>query len=181
MLGRFIFLIYGKQSIEFKVLEKGIQVFCDVILLHSNRFRKLQESKLSMVNPAWLIAWRMTHDAWHMTHDAWCMMHDAWCMIHDTWYMIHDTWYMICAIGTVAFSAVVLCNSSSIYSICVIGMRVLADSRLKVSRTYKSAAGRDRWGSKPDGLSSLGQRSLEEVDHNGKMMVQQCRNVDAKK
>ena len=52
MLGRFIFLIYGKQSIEFKVLEKGIQVFCDVILLHSNRFRKLQESKLSMVNPA---------------------------------------------------------------------------------------------------------------------------------
>ena len=95
MLGRFIFLIYGKQSIEFKVLEKGIQVFCDVILLHSNRFRKLQESKLSMVNPAWLIAWRMTHDAWHMTHDAWCMMHDAWCMMHDTWYMIHDTWYMI--------------------------------------------------------------------------------------
>jgi len=51
----------------------------------------------------------------------------------------------------------------------VIGTRVLADGRLKVSRTWESAVGLDGRGSERDGSSSFGRRSPEDVDHDGKI------------
>ena len=69
----------------------------------------------------------------------------------------------------------------SVDSIRVFGTRVLDYGRLEVSRTWRSTIRLRRRGSEPDGLSSLGQRSFEVVNHHCRMMAQKCRNVGTKK
>jgi hypothetical protein len=57
-------------------------------------------------------------------------------------------------------------------------MQELADGSLKItSRTWKFTNGLDRRRRKPDCSSTLGQRSLEEIDHGGRFVG--IENVDA--